>query len=105
VGRNRPPNPELSTLALTTGSLLMLEVHASLEAYICKKLQDPAHLRLVLRGRPSQQLHSRALHGPLQQSCHVLSPHAFSTHPPNRMLSSCLPLACPLPSLPVSLQL
>ena len=37
----------LSTLALTTGSLLMLEVHASLSAYICKKLADPAtaHLR------------------------------------------------------------
>ena len=106
MGRNRPPNPELSTLALTTGSLLMLEVHASLEAYICKKLQDPAtaHLRLVLRGRPSQQLHSRALHGPLQQSCLVLSPHAFSTHPPNRM-PCLLPAPC-LPSLfPFSFEL
>lgn len=43
----RPPNPELSTLALTTGSILMLEVHSSLSAYICKKLADPAtaHLR------------------------------------------------------------
>ena len=50
-GTWRPPNPELSTLALTTGSQLMLEVHASLAAYICKKLADPAtaHLRWVGR--------------------------------------------------------
>jgi hypothetical protein len=45
--QSRPPSPELSTLGLTTGSLLMLEVHESLAAYICKKLADPAtaHLR------------------------------------------------------------
>ena len=30
-GGFRPPNPELSTLALTTGSRLMLEVHNSLQ--------------------------------------------------------------------------
>ena len=46
-GGFRPPNPELSTLAITTGSRLMLEVHASLQAYIVKKLASPAtaHLR------------------------------------------------------------
>jgi 5'-3' exonuclease len=45
--RQRLRDPELSTLGLTTGTLLMLEVHSSLKAYICKKLAHPvtAHLR------------------------------------------------------------
>lgn len=52
-GGFRPPNPELSTLALTTGSRLMLEVHSSLAAYICKKLADPATAHLRWAGAPA----------------------------------------------------
>ncbi|EFN50853.1 hypothetical protein CHLNCDRAFT_141768 [Chlorella variabilis] len=65
----RPPNPELSTLALTTGSILMLEVHSSLSAYICKKLADPAtaHLSFELsdstvKGEGELKILSRLLH-------------------------------------------
>jgi hypothetical protein len=107
VGRYRPPHPELSTLALTTGSLLMLEVHASLEAYICKKLQDPAtvHLRLVLGARP----HNCCMPGPCSERCSsavliVPSPPVtvLPTHQPTHMP---LPLACLLPAPPCFLQL
>lgn len=64
-GGFRPPNPELSTLALTTGTRLMLEVHASLAAYICNKLADPATAHLRWAGR-------HGLPGPSASPCQLL---------------------------------
>ncbi|KAL4857574.1 5'-3' exoribonuclease 2 [Chlorella vulgaris] len=67
--RQRLRDPQLSTLGLTTGTLLMLEVHSSLKAYICKKLAHPttSHLSFELsdsrvKGEGELKILSRLLH-------------------------------------------
>jgi hypothetical protein len=45
-GPRRRPAAGLSPLSLTTGTLLMLELHTSLAVYICRRLADPRHQHL-----------------------------------------------------------